>query len=204
MLDQLRPPPVAEARRKPLRQPDPLRRLSIRYVDGTLATSARSAASGSSAPTSDVMAPPAKLATTSRPETTPNPHRSALHSVGIGEFLQLAEDLCCKGTFADSEPRCTYPRKKCGVVGSHWGTSQLPTAAIRFFGDSKGRSYPGMCLKRGNLRLECCANVGTYPSVWECRRRSVPKASRTIYVPPSPGKGSADDMKRECFSDERM
>jgi hypothetical protein len=109
MLDQSRPPAVAEARRKALRQPDPLRRLSIRYADGTLATSARSAASGSSAPTSDVMASPAKLATTSRPETTPNPHRSALHSVGIGEFLQLAEDLCCKGTFADSEPRCTYP-----------------------------------------------------------------------------------------------
>ena len=115
MLDQLQPPTVAEARRKPLRQPGPLRRLSIRYVDGTLATSARSAASGSgsSAPTSDVMAPPAKLATTSRPAASPNPHRSALHSVGIGKFLQLAEDPCYKRTFADSEPRCTYPRKKC-------------------------------------------------------------------------------------------
>ena len=109
MLDQSRPPAVAEARRKALRQPDPRRRLSIPYVDGTLATSARSAAPGSSAPTSDVMAPPAKLATTSRPETTPNPHRSALHSVGIGEFLQLVEDPCYKRTFADSEPRCTYP-----------------------------------------------------------------------------------------------
>ena len=81
---------------------------------------------GISAPASDVMAPPSNLATTSRPETTPNPHRSTLHSVRIGEFLQLAEDLCYKGIFAESEPRCTYPREKCGLsVGGSQKTCRV-------------------------------------------------------------------------------
>ena len=56
----------------------------------------------------EVVVPPSEPATT-RPETSPNSNFSALHSVRIGEFLQIAKALFLKSAFADSEPRCTYP-----------------------------------------------------------------------------------------------
>jgi catechol 2,3-dioxygenase-like lactoylglutathione lyase family enzyme len=69
---------------------------------------ARSVSPSSSAPASEVIAPPSKAATTWRPSTGANSNSVGLHSVGTGEFLRFAKRLCCRRTFADSEPRCTY------------------------------------------------------------------------------------------------
>src|ERR1700720_3031515 len=60
----------------------------------------------SSAPASDVIAPPSKLATTSCPSTRVNPNKSALHSVVIGALLESFESRCGTTTFSDSAPRC--------------------------------------------------------------------------------------------------
>ncbi len=56
----------------------------------------------------EVIVSPSEPPTT-RPETSPNSNFSALHFVRIGEFLQIVKALFYKSTFADSEPRCTYP-----------------------------------------------------------------------------------------------
>ena len=71
---------------------------------------ARSVAPKSRAPASEVIVPPSNPATTDRPATGANSIRSALHSVGIGAFLRLSLRLCCRRTFAHSEPQCTYFR----------------------------------------------------------------------------------------------
>src|SRR4051812_31074833 len=75
-----------------------------------------SVAPSNSAPASEVIVPPSNPATTCRPSTGANPNRSALHSVGIGEFLRFAVRLCRRRTFADSEPQCTYLFEKCGLA----------------------------------------------------------------------------------------
>src|SRR5712691_1781457 len=51
----------------------------------------RSVAPNSSAPASDVIAPPSNPATTARRSTGANSNRSALHSVGIGALLESSE-----------------------------------------------------------------------------------------------------------------
>src|SRR5712692_8444083 len=50
-----------------------------------------SVALNSSAPASEVIAPPSKPATTARRSTGANSNRSALHSVGIGALLESSE-----------------------------------------------------------------------------------------------------------------
>src|SRR5712691_6053788 len=51
----------------------------------------RSVAPNSSAPASDVIAPPSNPATTARRSTGANSNKSALHSVGIGALLESSE-----------------------------------------------------------------------------------------------------------------
>jgi hypothetical protein len=91
MLHQFWNPRIGEAASKSFGQPD---RPSV--------------SPSSSAPASEVIAPPSKAATTWRPSTGANSNTVGLHSVGTGEFLRFAKRLCCRRTFADSEPRCTY------------------------------------------------------------------------------------------------
>jgi hypothetical protein len=67
---------------------------------------ARFVAPSSNAPASDVIAPPSNPATTARLSTAVNSNSSALHSVGIGAFLESARSRSRKTTFADSAPRC--------------------------------------------------------------------------------------------------
>src|SRR5713101_452003 len=50
-----------------------------------------SVALNSSAPASDVIAPPSNPATTARRSTGANSNKSALHSVGIGALLESSE-----------------------------------------------------------------------------------------------------------------
>ena len=88
----------------------------------------QSAAPSNSAPASEVIAPPSNSATTTRPETSPNSNRSALHSVGIGVLLCVVKFLFRRRTFADSEPRCTYPRQKGGIGRP---TAGLTTTLLR-------------------------------------------------------------------------
>src|SRR5215216_2838318 len=71
VLDQFRFAPVNEACSKALNQPD-------RTI----------VAPNSSAPASDVIAPPSNPATTARRSTGANSNSSALHSVGIGVPLE--------------------------------------------------------------------------------------------------------------------
>jgi len=67
---------------------------------------ARSVAPSSSAPASDVIAPPSNAATTWRPSTASNPKISAIHSVCIGALPESSGSRSRKTTFDDSEPRC--------------------------------------------------------------------------------------------------
>src|SRR4051794_26394115 len=69
--------------------------------------STRSVAPSNKAPASLVMAPPSNEATTARPSARAKSNSSGLHCVGIGSLLCFATRLCCRRTFADSEPRCT-------------------------------------------------------------------------------------------------
>jgi hypothetical protein len=71
---------------------------------------ARSVAPSSNAPAFEVIAPPAKSATTRRPSTGAKASALALHSVGIGEPSCVSSSLCRRSTFARSGPQCTYPR----------------------------------------------------------------------------------------------
>jgi hypothetical protein len=75
---------------------------SLRVRPSTL-----SVAPSSRAPASEVMAPPSKPATTVRPSTGAKENKVGLQSVGIGGFLCWPITLCCRRTFAQSEPRCT-------------------------------------------------------------------------------------------------
>src|SRR4051794_12429712 len=68
---------------------------------------ARSVAPSSSAPASDVIAPPVNDATTARPSTGANRSTSGLHSVGIGELLWPEPSRCSTTTLTYPEPRCT-------------------------------------------------------------------------------------------------
>jgi hypothetical protein len=52
---------------------------------------ARSVAPSNSAPASEVIAPPSKAATTSRPATGANPNKSGVQSVGIGVLRDSRE-----------------------------------------------------------------------------------------------------------------
>ena len=49
-----------------------------------------------------------QAATTAPPSTRAKSNRVALPSVGTGELLCSPTRLCCRRTFADSAPRCTY------------------------------------------------------------------------------------------------
>ena len=60
---------------------------------------ARSVAPRSSAPASDVIAPPSNPATTLRPSTGANSKNSGLHSVGIGARRESAVSLCSNKHF---------------------------------------------------------------------------------------------------------
>src|SRR5262249_34415615 len=57
---------------------------------------------------SEVIAPPSKAATTSRPSTSVKSNKFVLQSIVIGAPLESAESLCRKRTFADSAPRCIF------------------------------------------------------------------------------------------------
>src|SRR5262249_21858151 len=75
---------------------------------------ARSVAPKSSAPASDVIAPPSNPATTARPSTAAKSNNSALHSVGIGALLESPRSRSRKTTFADSALRSV---KLCEISG---------------------------------------------------------------------------------------
>src|SRR6266403_1895561 len=77
---------------------------------------ARFVAPSSSAPASDVIAPPSNAATTWRPSTASNPKISGIHSVCIGALLDSSRSRSRKTTFADSELRCAYLCEKCGLA----------------------------------------------------------------------------------------
>ena len=79
VLDQLLAAVVAKAGRKSIHQTD-------RSVGRP----------SSSAPASDVIKPPSKAASTTRPPTVPKSNRSALHSVGIGALLDQPKVLLAK------------------------------------------------------------------------------------------------------------
>ncbi len=68
----------------------------------------RSVSRKSNAPAFEVMAPPSKAAVTFRLPRLAKSRESWLHSVCIGDVLCSSRSLCCRRTFADSEPRCTY------------------------------------------------------------------------------------------------
>src|SRR3712207_6313728 len=71
---------------------------------------ARSVAPSSSAPASEVIAPPSKDATTARPSTGAKSSCSKIHCVGIGEVL-CAEPRCgCTTTLAHAVPQCRTVR----------------------------------------------------------------------------------------------
>src|SRR5262249_53574731 len=76
----------------------------------------RSVAPKSSAPASDVIAPPSNPATTARPSTAAKSNNSALHSVGIGALLESPRSRSRKTTFADSALRCAQLCEISGLV----------------------------------------------------------------------------------------
>src|SRR4029078_8420611 len=86
---------------------------------------ARSVAPSSSAPASDVIAPPVNEATTERPSTGAKTSCSGLHCVGIGEFLWTEPSRCNTTTLTYPEPRCT---SACEIYGlaRPWGGAAPP------------------------------------------------------------------------------
>src|SRR3974390_1289447 len=91
------------------------RRRSMKHsANRPISPIARSVARNSSAPASDVIAPPSKPATTVRRSTGANSKSSGLHSVGIGALRESSESRCGTTTFADSAPRCA---QLCEIFG---------------------------------------------------------------------------------------
>ncbi len=149
---------------------------------------ARSVWPSNKAPASEVIAPPSKEATTSRPSTGGNSSSAGLQSVGIGASCGFEKNRGRNTIFSESAPQCTEFGEKCGLalgsgpaqdgLGFTSGVSRFVDRGISFNSVTRGSdgSTSSTDAQRGGERMPRSAIMGQWmaPSLSAACHRPLP------------------------------